>query len=50
MKILIVEDEKHLNDLLHDYILDQYQDAIIDQVYDGITALDKINTEDYHLI
>ena len=50
MKILNVEDEKHLNDLLHDYILDQYQDAIIDQVYYGITALEKINTENYHLI
>lgn len=50
MHILIVEDEKHLNDLLHDYIHDAYPDASIDQIYDGITALNKINTETYHLL
>lgn len=50
MHILIVEDEKHLNDLLHDYIKDAYSDAAIDQIYDGITALNKINTNTYDLI
>jgi len=50
MKILIVEDEKHLNDLLHDYVLDQYKTALIDQVYDGLTALSRIHENTYDLI
>ena len=50
MHILIVEDEKHLNDLLHDYIRDAYPNAIIHQVYDGLSALNKANTENYDLI
>ncbi|MCF7931220.1 MAG: response regulator transcription factor [Acholeplasmataceae bacterium] len=50
MKILIVEDEKHLNDLLHDYVLDQYKTASIDQVYDGLTALSRIHENTYDLI
>ncbi|AUD63847.1 hypothetical protein BK010_09690 [Tenericutes bacterium MO-XQ] len=50
MHILIVEDERHLNDLLHDYILDAYPDASIDQIFDGITALNQIQSNDYHLI
>jgi two-component system, OmpR family, response regulator VanR len=48
--ILIVEDEKHLNDLLHDYVKDAYPNALIDQVYDGLTALNKVNTKKYDLI
>ena len=35
MRILIVEDEVHLNDLLHDYLIDVFKDAKITQVYDG---------------
>ena len=50
MKILIVEDEKHLNDLLHDYIKDAYQDADIHQVYDGVSALNQFIHESYDLI
>ncbi|MBU1142371.1 MAG: response regulator transcription factor [Firmicutes bacterium] len=50
MEILIVEDEKHLNDLLHDYVKDAYPNALIDQVYDGLTALSKVNTKKYDLI
>jgi two-component system response regulator VanR len=50
VKILIVEDEKHLNDLLHDYVQDQYPKAIIHQVYDGLSALNHANDEKYDLI
>lgn len=50
MRILIVEDEKHLNDLLHDYIQEAYPKSVITQVYDGITALNHINESTYDLI
>ena len=50
MKFLIVEDEKHLNNLLYDYILDRFDHAKVDQVYDGFDALSYINENDYTLI
>ena len=50
MKILIVEDEKDLNDLLNDYIQDQYRNAEIHQVFDGIIALDHIHNHTYDLV
>lgn len=52
MKFLIIEDEKHLNDLLHDYILDKYSDAVITQVYDGFDAFNMISEQlfDFYLI
>lgn len=50
MHILIVEDEKHLNDLLHDYIGDAYPSAVIHQVYDGLSALNQVSNEKYDLI
>ncbi len=50
MNILIVEDEKHLNDLLHDYVKDAYPDAVMHQVYDGLSALNRINGNKYDLI
>lgn len=50
MNILIVEDEKHLNDLLHDYVKDAYPNAVIQQVYDGLSALNHINENKYDLI
>jgi len=50
MRILIVEDELHLNDLLNDYILDKFDFAEIDQVLDGNDAIIKINEIDYDLI
>ncbi|QWB95957.1 response regulator transcription factor [Mycoplasmatota bacterium] len=50
MKILIVEDEKHLNDLLFDYISEAYPKADINQVYDGLVALDHIHQTSYDLL
>lgn len=50
MKILIVEDEVHLNNLLYDYILDKYEDALIDQVYDGFKAIQIIDNKKYDLV
>jgi two-component system response regulator VanR len=50
MQILIVEDEKHLNDLLFDYISEAYPEAKIDQVYDGLVALDHIHQTSYDLL
>ena len=50
MKILIVEDERHLNDLLHDYLIDTYSDAVISQVYDGFVALELITNNSYDLV
>jgi len=50
VNILIVEDEKHLNDLLHDYVKDAYPNAVIQQVYDGLSALNHINENKYDLI
>ncbi len=49
MRILIVEDEKHLNDLLHDYILDAYPYADITQIMDGLVALNTIQKETFDL-
>lgn len=50
MRILIVEDEKHLNDLLYDYASESFLNAEIDQVYDGIIALDHIQSNTYDFI
>lgn len=50
MRFLIVEDEVELNNILHDYILNAFPDALIDQVYDGIDAIIKITKEEYDLI
>lgn len=50
MRILIVEDEKHLNDLLHDYIKDAYPQSDIYQVYDGISALNKVQDTVFDLV
>lgn len=50
MRILIVEDEKHLNDLLYDYVLDKYDYAVIDQLYDGFEALISVQETEYDLI
>lgn len=50
MNILIVEDEKQLNDLLYDYILEEFPQAAITQCYDGIIALETINTQTFELI
>ncbi|MCU0104942.1 response regulator transcription factor [Acholeplasma vituli] len=50
MRFLIVEDEKHLNDLLHDYIIDTYKEAIIDQVYDGQDAISQFQKATYDLV
>ena len=50
LRILIVEDEKHLNDILYDYVLDKYEFATIDQIYDGLEALISIQENEYDLI
>lgn len=50
MKILIVEDELNLNDILYDYVLDKYSYAEIDQIYDGYEALIKIEENSYDLV
>lgn len=49
MHILIIEDEKHLNDLLHDYLIDKYPNAKITQIFDGFVALKEITTQTYDL-
>jgi len=49
MKFLIVEDEKHLNDLLYDYVRNRYPDSVIDQVFDGYDASVRIKEADYDL-
>ena len=49
MKFLIVEDEKHLNDLLYDYVRNRYPDSVIDQVFDGYEASVRIKEADYDL-
>lgn len=50
MRILIVEDELHLNDLLHDYLIDSFKDALITQAYDGFVALELISKETFDLV
>lgn len=50
LNILIVEDEKHLNDLLYDYIKDSFKDASIIQAYDGISALNHTQEATFDLI
>lgn len=50
MRILIVEDEKHLNDLLFDYIVSKYGHAVIDQIYDGFEALISVQQSEYDLV
>lgn len=50
MRFLIVEDERHLNDILFDYISDAFPNSHINQVFDGDIALEKINENEYDLI
>lgn len=50
MKILIVEDERHLNDLLFDYIKDKYSTAKIDQCFDGFHALELLSENEFDLV
>jgi len=50
MKFLIVEDDKDLNNILYDYILDAFSSIDIDQTYDGETALELFYENTYDLI
>ncbi len=50
MKFLIVEDERHLNDILYDYVSDAFLKCQIDQVFSGEKALEKIEENEYDLI
>jgi len=50
MRCLIVEDERHLNDLLHDYVKASFPSAQVDQIFDGYDALIKIREEDFDIV
>lgn len=50
VRILIVEDETHLNNLLYDYILDSFSNAKVDQVFDGLDAVKIIEEKEYDLL
>lgn len=50
MRFLIVEDEKHLNDLLFEYIQDKYIDAEIIQVFDGFEGYKQITENTFDLV
>jgi two-component system response regulator VanR len=50
MKFLIVEDDKDLNDILNDYIQDSFKESVINQVYDGETALELFYENTYDLV
>ncbi|MBI9009083.1 MAG: response regulator transcription factor [Tenericutes bacterium] len=50
MKFLIVEDDSDLNDILYDYLKDTFKEALINQVYDGETALELFHENTYDLI
>lgn len=50
MRVLIVEDERHLNDLLLDYVLDAYPDAEVKQLFDGFDALAEVKSVDYDIL
>jgi two-component system response regulator VanR len=42
MHFMIVEDERHLNNILFDYLVESYPDASIEQVFDGDDALERL--------
>lgn len=50
MRFLIVEDEKHLNDLLFDYIKDAYPESYILQLEDGYDALIAVVEQEFDLV
>jgi DNA-binding response OmpR family regulator len=50
MRFLIVEDERHLNNLLFDYLVATFEDCEIDQSYRGDDALEKLAQTEYDLV
>lgn len=50
MRLIIIEDEVHLNDILHDYIQASFEGVIIDQVYDGDDALELLYSNTYDVV
>jgi len=50
LKFLIVEDERLLSDVLHDYVVDAFPTAKVDQVFCGETAMDKLGENQYDLV
>lgn len=50
MRFIIVEDEKTLNNVLHDYLKESFPDAQVDQFYQGIDALDALRSTTYDVV
>lgn len=50
LRIIIIEDELHLNDILHDYLKETFEQITIDQVYDGDDALELLHQYTYDVI
>lgn len=50
MKFLIVEDEKHLNDILNDYVLETFPHSVIHQAYTGESALELFGENQYDIV
>jgi DNA-binding response OmpR family regulator len=50
MRLIIVEDERHLNDVLFDYLSATFPGAIIDQVFDGDDAMERLMDQTYDLV
>jgi two-component system response regulator VanR len=50
MRFLIVEDERHLNNVLFDYLVATFEDCEIDQTYRGDDALEKLAQTEYDLV
>lgn len=50
MKVIIIEDERRLNDVLHDYLQATFPTVEIDQVYDGDIALEHLTDHTYDVV
>jgi len=50
MHFLIVEDERHLNNVLFDYLVATFPDCDIDQCLRGDDALEKLSETEYDLV
>lgn len=48
MKILLVEDEKKISNIVKSYL--EKEKFEVSQAFDGMTALDKFNSENFNLI
>jgi two-component system, OmpR family, response regulator VanR len=50
MRLIIVEDERQLNDILFDYLTATFPYAVIDQVFDGDDAMERLMDQTYDLV